>query len=271
MLDMMSQAKNAIEAYNTALRASSSNIANMNVTGYKRLDVSFQSIFEKVLSRGTAAYNNVGGTNPRQYGQGMALSSVSVDFSPGELIEGSSLDLAISGQGMLIVTPDGGNSYLYTRSGNFEVDASGTLTTNGMMVYGLDNSGNMVPISNLPSGNKADYQWLADGTLQYSSDGGSTWTSTGYRIALTYFPNPGGLAQAQGTTFAETSASGSPADAQAPGGAVGAIRGGQLEQSNVFYLGETLDALEIQRAMSGNLTVIRMASDMISQFISRLS
>ena len=265
MFDMMSQARNAIEAYNIALRASSSNIANMNVTGYKRLDVSFQSIFERVLSRGTAAEGNLGGTNPRQLGQGMAISNVSVDFSAGETIDGAKTDLAISGQGLFILSPDGGNSYLYTRSGNFQIDLYGNLTSNGMQVYGLDSSGNLVPISNLPSGNKNDYEWQSDGTLLYQGN------PTGYRVALTYFSNPGGLAQAQGTAFAETPASGSPADAQAPGGATGILLREKLEQSNVFYLGETIDALELQRAMSSNLTVISMASDMISQFINRLS
>ena len=140
-----------------------------------------------------------------------------------------------------------------------------------MGVYGLNVSGNLVPITNLPSGSKSDYQWTASGELQYSADGGTTWTSTGYTIALTYFANPNGLTQTQGTAFAESPSSGSAATPTAPGGTVGAIRPGQLEQSNVEYLTETINALELQRAMSGNLTVIRMASDMISSFISRLS
>jgi flagellar hook protein FlgE len=267
MYEAISQARNAIQAYNTALQAASSNITNMNVSGYKRIDVSFQSIFEKVLSRGTAAAGDMGGTNPIQFGQGMGVSETSVDFTEGEYITGKSLDLAISGQSLFVVSPDGGFSYLYTRSGNFEIDAAGNLTSNGMPVYGIDGAGALVPISNLPSGNSADYQWQADGTLQYSADGGTTWTSTGFRIALTSFPNPNGLVQAQGTTFAETPASGNAFGAQAPGGAFGAVRPGQIEQSNVFYLGETIDALEAQRAMSANLAVIRLASDMISEFI----
>ncbi|MBU0672780.1 MAG: flagellar hook-basal body complex protein [Candidatus Margulisbacteria bacterium] len=271
MLNMMGQAKNAIEAYNSALQASSSNIANMNVTGYKKLDVSFQSVFERVLSYGTAASGDLGGTNPKQTGQGMTLSNVSVDFSAGEFTNGSGLDLAISGQGLFIVSADGGTTNAYSRAGNFEVDSAGNLTSNGLQVYGLDASGNLTAISNLPSGIKSDYQWLADGTLEYSADGGATFTSTGYRIALSFFPNPNGLAQGQGTTFVETPASGSASNAQAPGGAVGSINPGKLEQSNVFYLGETIDALEFQRAMTGNLTVLRMASDMISSFISKLS
>ena len=271
MLDIMSSAKNAIEAYNTALEASSANIANMNVTGYKRLDVSFQSIFESVLNGGTAARDNMGGSNPMQIGQGMSVANVSVDFSSGEYVEGSSLDLAIEGSGLFIVSADAGDSYLYTRAGNFEIDSSGNLTSNGMQVYGLDASGNLVAVSSLPSGTASDYQWQDDGTLQYSADNGTTYTGTGYRIAMTYFPNPNGLLQAQGTAFAASTASGSPADAQAPGGTVGSIKPGYLEESNVFYLGETIDAMEIQRAMSGNLTMVQMASDLISQFLNQLS
>jgi flagellar hook protein FlgE len=271
MFNLISQAKNAIQAYNTALEATSSNIANMNVPGYKRLDVSFQSIFEKMINAGTPAEGNMGGTNPKQEGQGISLSGTSVDFASGEYADGASLDLAISGQGLFIVSPDGGDSYLYSRAGAFEIDSAGNLTSNGLQVYGLDASGSLVPISNLPSGTKSDYRWQSDGSLEYTVDGGQTFVATGYRIALTYFSNPNGLAQAQGTSFAETPASGSPATAQAPGGVVGTVTGGTIEQSNVFYLAETIDALEIQRAMSGNLTVIRMASDMISSFINKLS
>ncbi|MFA6548384.1 MAG: flagellar hook basal-body protein [Candidatus Margulisiibacteriota bacterium] len=271
MLDIMNQAKNAIEAYDLALKASSSNIANMSVPGYKKLDVSFQSIFERILSQGTATDGDMGGSNPREIGQGMTLGSSYIDFSQGEYATGTSMDLSISGQGLFIVSADGGNNYLYTRAGNFQIDSSGHLTSNGMQVYGLNSAGAVTPIASLPSGNRSDYKWLSDGTLQYSADGGTTYVSTGYRIALTYFSNPNGLAQAQGTSFSVTAASGAAATAQAPGGAVGSLRTGQIEQSNVVYLSETIDALELQRAMSSNLTVLRMASDMISAFINKLS
>jgi flagellar hook protein FlgE len=140
-----------------------------------------------------------------------------------------------------------------------------------MQVYGLDATGNVVPISGLPSGDKTAYKWLEDGTLQYSPDSGTTYVSTGYRIALTYFANPSGLAQAMNTSFKATSASGDAAMPQAPGGAVGSIKPGYLEQSNVFYLTETINAMEIQRAMSGNMTILQMASDLLSSFINKLS
>jgi flagellar hook protein FlgE len=271
MLDVMNNAKNAIEAYNQALDAHSANIANMSVTGYKKVEVSFQSILENILNEGSPASGNMGGKNPLQFGQGMSVSSTSVNFSQGDFTEGSSSDLAINGQGLFIVSTDGGVTYQYTRAGNFEIDSLGNLTSNGFRVYGLDSAGNLTAIANLPSGDKSFYRWLEDGTLEYSSDGGTTYTGTGFRIALTYFANPGGLAQTQGTCFAATSASGSAADPSAPGGAVGTVKPGYVENSNVFYLGETIDAQEIQRAMSGNLTILTMASEMISTFISKLS
>ena len=273
MLDVMTQAENAIEAYNQALQASSANIANMNVTGYKKIGVSFQSIFEKVLSNGSAATTSNGGTNPDQVGSGMSISQTTVDFSNGQTASGSSLDLAVQGNGLFIVSPDGGNTYLYTRAGNFSIDANGNLTSNNMQVYGLDSTGGLVAISNLPSGNKSNYQWLADGTLQFTADPTATtpnYINTGYSIALTYFTNPGGLAQAQGTSFAQTLASGAPAAAQGPGGSVGTVKPGQLEQSNVFFLGESVSSLEIQRAISANLSVVKLASDTISSFIQKL-
>lgn len=278
MLDIMSQAKNAIESYNAALRIHSANIANMNVIGYKKLDYSFQSIFEKILQRGTAAdiYEGLGGTNPMQLGQGMAIANVSVDFSQGSLASGGTLDLAIIGQGLFIVSPDGGETFLYSRSGQFYLQDGNLLNKNGMQVYGIDTTtGQLAPITGITSTtfDLTKLSWTDDGILAEFSDP-AIWNTvskySNFKIALTYFDNPTGLEQSIGTTFRRTLASGEPASAIAPNGVAGSVTPRNNEQSNVFYLGETIDSLEIQRAMSGNLTVIRMASDTIQQFINRL-
>ncbi|MFA5839545.1 MAG: flagellar hook-basal body complex protein [Candidatus Margulisiibacteriota bacterium] len=270
MLEIMGTAQNAIASYNVALEAASSNIANMNVLGYKSLDVSFQSILERILSQGSAATATMGGTNPIQFGQGMSVSSTSIDFSQGSFSQGSGLDLAVNGQGLFIISTDGGSTYRYTRVGNFSVDSAGNLTSNNMQVFGLDGSNSVVPITNLPSNDKSSYKWLEDGSLQYTTDGGTTYIDTGYKIAMTYFINSSALAAIDGTSFAETVASGTPATAIAPGNAAGSVKPGYLEASNVNYLSETIYASEIQRAMSSNLSVVQMASDMISSFISKI-
>jgi flagellar hook protein FlgE len=265
MFDIITQAKDAIETYNDALKVTSANIANMNVIGYKRLDASFQSIFEKILRQGTAAstFENIGGTNPQQFGQGIALANVGVDFSAGDLTSGSDIDLAIIGRGLFVVSPDNGESYRYTRAGQFSIVNGNLVTETGMQVYGLNSSGSLVPITGL-TGSDSDYSWNSNGELLYLG------TASGFRIALTYFNNQQGLVQAEGTTFKETMSSGSPVAYLAPGGAAGNINPGQLEKSNVFYLEESINSTELQSSINACLSVAKMASDLITQFINRL-
>lgn len=267
MFNIMQQAQNAIEAYNAVFEIHSANIANMNVTGYKRLDASFQSILDSLLRPGTpaSAFSNLGGTNPVQEGQGVALAGTFIDFSQGSATTtNNNTDLYIQGQGLFIVSNDGGSTYQYTRAGQFYKSNGSLVTDKGMQVYGLDNSGVVVPITGL-TGALTDYSW-DEGTGELQLNG----VATGYRIAMTYFDNPNGLLQTSGTTFKESLASGSPATPITVGGSAGSIKKATLEQSNVFYLGESLDSLDIQRAMNANLTTIKSASDMISEFINKL-
>jgi len=278
MLDILSKAKNAIEAYNTQLRINSSNIANMSVPGYKTAKISFQTIFEKVLTGGTAAESEIGGTNPIQFGSSVGIGNTYLDFSQGTLAEGLQLDLAVNGSGLFVVSPDGGKSMLYTRAGKFLIDSAGNLVTDtGMQVYGL--SGDvLVPITGLTAYNTSRLSWTNDGKLaefNLKLDGTVDYTSvnvyTGYSIALTSFSNLSGLAQSSGNTFAETAASGSPLANKMSGDLYGIAVPRNYEQSNVFYTGEVIDSMEAERAMSGNLTILRMISDEITNFINRIS
>lgn len=284
MLDIMTRAKNAIEAYNTQLGINSSNIANMSVPGYKAMKISFQTIFEKLLNQGTAAQSEIGGTNPIQFGSSVGIGNTSLDFSQGGVTEGNHLDLAINGTGLFVVSPDGGKTFQYTRAGLFTTDSAGNLTTaNGMQVYGVtQGGGTLVPITGLSGYNTQNLSWTSDGQLvEYSLDpmttppGGTTPNPisryTGYSIALTSFSNLSGLAQASGNTFAQTAASGDPQPIKLAGDTYGTISPRNQEQSNVFYTGEIIDSMEAQRAMNGNLTIVRMISDEITNFINRIS
>ncbi|MFA4858156.1 MAG: flagellar hook basal-body protein [Candidatus Margulisiibacteriota bacterium] len=278
MLDVIRQAKNAIVAEDAALQIITSNIANMSTSGYKGLDLSFQSLFERILNQGMAASaSSGGGTNPLQFGQGMGIANLQVDFSQGDLNSGSNLDLAISGQGLFVVSDDGGATYKYSRSGDFSIDSSGNLvTTTGAQIYGFYGTGaTLTPITNLTADlyNTDNLSFNSSGYLLEYTDNTFTnvKTDTGFRIALTYFNNPSGLLQTAGTNFQETEASGSAASAALPGGAAGTISARYLEASNVNYMSQTLLSQEIQSAMNGSLTMVRMASDIIDGFISKLS
>jgi len=282
MLDVLSKAKNAIEAYNAQLRINSSNIANMSVPGYKTAKISFQTIFEKVLTGGTAAESEIGGTNPIQLGSSVGIGSTYLDFSQGTLAEGLQLDLAVNGSGLFVVSPDGGKTMQYTRAGKFLVDSAGNLVTDtGMQVYGL--SGDvLVPITGLTAYNMDRLSWTNNGELvefKLKTDGSGSLNyddndfnvSTGYKIALTSFTNLSGLTQSSGNTFSETAASGSPLANKSSRDIYGVAVPRYYEQSNVFYTGEVIDSMEAQRAMSGNLTILRMISDEITNFINRIS
>jgi len=277
MLDIMDQAKSAIEAYNQELRTTSSNIANMSVIGYKRVGISFQEVFNRVLVTGSGASSNneFGGTNPLQSGGTAGIASLGIDFSQGQQGDGTNLSLAIQGQGLFIVSPDDGTTKYYSRAGDFQRINGNLVTSTGMQVYGLDDGGNLVPITGLTGDkyNPNNLSFDANGRLVEYTD--TTWTEppknvTGFRIALTYFNNPSGLEYVNGTSFKETLASGSPVSTLAPGAAAGTVAPRRLEQSNVFYIGETIDALNAQRAMSANLSIVSMVSNTISQFINKI-
>ena len=117
------------------------NIANVNTVGYKASRVTFEEAFAQLVqgaSRPPGDDASVsGGVNPIQVGLGMNISSIDLLFTQGNLeTTGVTTDLAIQGDSFFVVS-DGQQRY-YTRSGNFQLDATGRLVsaTNGFVVQG---------------------------------------------------------------------------------------------------------------------------------------
>lgn len=282
MFDVMSQARNAMESYSSKLKIISANIVNMSVPGYKKMGASFQDIFSKLISPGTAAFSSDmnGGINPEQIGGTVSIASTFLDFSVGPETQGGNLDMKInSGKNFFIVSNDGGNSFLYTKAGNFQVTADKKVyTKNGMQVYGFRRTGGssaleLVPIdlSNVSYSDETKLTWDESGVLRDSLD---TTTSVygkelPFQIALASFRNPSGLLMRDGTTFSPSASSGQAEGPTAP--ISGMIKPRYMEQANVDYPSEIVDSLETQRALDATMTVIRMANDTITQFINKLS
>jgi flagellar hook protein FlgE len=117
------------------------NIANVNTVGYKSSRVTFEEAFAQLLqgaSRPPGSSNNVsGGVNPVQVGLGMNIGSIDLLFTQGNIQStGVTTDLAIQGDSFF-VTSDGTQN-VFTRSGNFQLDANGRMvaSTNGFVVQG---------------------------------------------------------------------------------------------------------------------------------------
>lgn len=282
MLDIMKNGENAMRAFETALRIQTANMGNMSTVGYKSLKYSFKTIFNKVLNTGSAGSLTKGGTNPLQTGSSVALANITVDFSQGEIGAGGQLDVAIQGNGMFIVSPDNGRSFLYTRAGNFRINEKGFLLDNsGRKVYGFkyNSDGTIATDKIVPMHieNTANVGWESDGSrgiLVEDYDASSNGLEDAiplYQIALTDFPNKAALIQHDGTTYKATPAAGIPFTPGTPAEfGMGEVVSGAVEKSNVFFIGETVDAMEIQRAMSASLTAIKIASQQIQNIIQQL-
>ncbi|MDD3013553.1 MAG: flagellar hook-basal body complex protein [Candidatus Gastranaerophilales bacterium] len=128
-----------IKACQTKIDVISDNVSNMNTTGFKSSQVTFENVFAKTLSSGSSPSGNVGGSNPMQIGLGVAVSDISRNFTGGTVQStGRSTDLNIQGNGFFTVLNPEGATYL-TRAGNFSLDSNGNMiTSKGLMVIGTD-------------------------------------------------------------------------------------------------------------------------------------
>jgi len=275
LLDIMRRAKNAMSAFETSLRIRTNNASNLATAGYKTLKHSFKTVFNDVASIGFEGIGDVGPQHPVQYGSGVAIANISLDFSQGALGEGGDLDCAISGRGLFVVSPDGGETHLYTRAGEFSIDTTGDyiVDSSGRMLLGTT-AGGGEGLSPIKTDGYTDLGWDDGGILVANYAAHAAGTGVGiplYQITLADFANVEGLVQYDGTTFQETVASGSVnATGKSGTDSFGTVEPQQLEKSNVFFIGETIDSLEVQRAMSAALTAIKIASDQIAQVSNKL-
>lgn len=125
------------------------NIANLGTVAFKGSRVTFKDALTQTTQAASAPTFSIGGTNPRQVGLGMAVSSVDRNMTNGtNAPTGRATDFGIEGSGYFRV--QNGAEIFYTRDGSFTMDRFGDLvTSSGLRVMGIDKSGNRGPI-NIP-------------------------------------------------------------------------------------------------------------------------
>lgn len=145
-----------------AVAVVANNLSNVNTIAFKKTKVAFQESVSTVVKQGSNPSTRSGGTNPIEVGSGVDLASVATIFDQGSIRNtGQPLNLAINGNGFMVVstgvTPgEGLKNSLYTRNGNFKLDAAGNLvTTGGMKVMGAtyynDKTGEVKTLQNYSS------------------------------------------------------------------------------------------------------------------------
>ncbi|MEF2968044.1 flagellar hook-basal body protein [Paenibacillus sp. M1] len=225
------------------------NIANINTTGYKRKEASFEDTLTRVKEQ-TSKMNLEGRATPSGFnlGFGSRMTSISNNFIQGSIKEtGNPTDLAIEGNALFAVLTESGKAY--TRAGDFHIqpdpadeESAYLVTGSGHFVLNTDGD----PIS-FPAGAKLQI----DGQGNVLAVTGEEVTEAG-RIQLRTPIRPDALQQVDGNLFvladgaiedevvADTSLF--PQEQQAQ------IRQGALEGSNVSLTEEMAEMIQVQRA-----------------------
>ncbi len=127
-----------LQSHQVAMDVESNNIANVNTVGFKYSRANFSDLLAQTKAIATAPQGQLGGKNPVQVGLGSTVSSMTRIFSQGSIQNSDkNTDVAIQGDGFFIISPDGGNTYKYTRAGDFKFDAGGNFVdNNGFIAQG---------------------------------------------------------------------------------------------------------------------------------------
>jgi len=138
MLKSLFSGVSGLQAHQIAMDVESNNIANVNTIGFKYSRANFSDLLAQTNQIATAPQGQLGGKNAVQVGLGATVASVTRLHSQGSIQNtDKNTDVAIQGDGFFIVSPDGGNTYKYTRSGDFKFDANGNFVdNNGFIAQG---------------------------------------------------------------------------------------------------------------------------------------
>ncbi len=140
MMRAMFSGVSGLKAHQVRMDVIGNNVANVNTVGYKSGRATFAEIFSQTL-RGASAPDSAsgrGGTNPMQVGLGIDVGAIDTIMTRGSVQRTDNpTDLSIDGEGFFIVKGGAGDTYKFTRAGNFTIDKLGNLVTaNGLYVYG---------------------------------------------------------------------------------------------------------------------------------------
>lgn len=136
-MSSFSIALSGLQADSAALDVVGNNLANLNTTGYKNNTVSFYDLLQQSVAGGST-----------QIGGGVSAPHTERVFNQGSIqATGGNFDAAIDGNGFFVVQNPAGN-ILYSRAGNFQLDANGNLiTATGQFVQGWTAQNNVLNTS----------------------------------------------------------------------------------------------------------------------------
>ena len=241
-VDPLNIGASGLAAYAEALDVNANNVANVGSTGFQAQSVHFQ--------------NEAAG--------GVTVATITSNSAQGSLVPSDAgTNVAISGAGFFVL--QGGNGEpVYTRDGNFTLDANGTLVdpSSGLDVMTITADGGVAPLQ-IPPGvqsisigaNGAIYGVYANGQM----------TALG-TVALATFHNAGGLRRVSGG-YQITAASGAAQVGRAGTAGFGTLASGMLESSNVDVSGEFVKMIAAKTAFDANAKTVEVAGSTLKTIV----
>jgi len=252
MLRGLWSAASGMAAQKLTIDVIANNLANVNTVGFKKSRSDFQDLMYQTISQ-AGSITSAGNQIPTGIHIGMGTMPVGVQkmFMQGDFKQtANELDLSIEGKGFFKVLSN--EEELYTRAGNFKLDASGNVCT--------PNGDRLQPEMTIPS-ETVSISIDKTGTVTVFDPQG-IGTSLGV-IELYTFPNPAGLFSLGHNLYRSTDASGEAISGTPGSDGVGTIAQGFLEMSNVDVVEEMVSMIMSQRAYEINSKAIQTADSML--------
>lgn len=268
MIRAMYTAISGLKAHQIKLDVIGNNIANVNTVGFKKSQASFEEVFSQTTAGASAPQGGKGGTNPQQVGLGVSVGKIRVNHEPGSPQRTDyPLDFYIGGDGYFAVKD--GDKTLYTRAGNFDLDADGTLVTSqGLKVQGVNIT---VPVAatkgniTIPSTYESFSVNQLGQIIGVKKDGSQTTLAT---LALSKFNNASGLSKEGSNNFSVSSNSGTASEGKPGDEGFGVIIVGSVEMSNVDLANEFTDMITAQRGFQANSRVITTSDEILQELVN---
>jgi flagellar basal-body rod protein FlgG len=258
-------AATGMESLQTKLDVIANNLANVNTTGFKSDRANFEDLFyrHEPYPGNQDSQTNYTPTGT-QIGLGSRVQSTQSNFQQGAFQQtGEPLDIAIEGKGFFQVQDAASGQVLFTRSGNFSMNA------NYQMVMGSAQTGRLIePQVTFPQ-DTTGISITADGQVLAQTASQTQMQVVG-QIQNVLFPNPQGLLKLGENLYSQTDSSGQPQPGNPGQQGLGFVRQGFLEASNVEPVRELIDLITTQRSFELNSQVIQ-AGDQILQEITNLA
>jgi flagellar basal-body rod protein FlgF len=231
MSDTIAALEAAMRADAEAVRIIGQNVANAEVTAYRRQVPVQSATFADLVTEGTVATEPV------------------IDRRAGTMKStGEPLNVALEGDGFFVLQGADGRA-IYTRRGDFRVSADGVLTAaSGEPVQG---SGGPIQIGSAIPGIEAD------GTVRIGADAID-------QLQLLHFANESKLQYLGNGLYADTG------EAKPTDDGYAVVRQGFLERSNVAPVTEMVQLMETMRHFEAAQRLVRGYDELLQKAISEL-